>query len=287
MNQKGMKILIILFIFIIAGFFVYKFDTINRNKENILESANYLMDSICDNDFDKIKQHIKKNDGTELSNKEIYNFLLNSGLYRLMFIDNNKSTLEYSAEVDFFDTNKGVLKFEFQALNGDLIFNEIYFINNGVNEYFITDNIKESNKEVNKYSFAKDLANGEKFGFDDELFNTNKFLAFKFTQDEKDELQIEIIEEAKEDVKIYTLNLLDEILEDKDGSYRYDWNEEITLVSIYSNSKDNTINNLHTWSTILLSSITLHALDEKTDWHLTINYYDYNTEELIKTEIIR
>ena len=38
---------------------------------------------------------------------------------------------------------------------------------------------------------------------------------------------------------------------------------------------------------IMLCSSVIQALDGKSDWKLTINYYNYCTGDLIKSDIIR
>ena len=291
MNKKLIKILSIVFICIAVIFVIYKIDSVNQTKERIVDATKYLMDSISDEDYDKIRSYVKKTDSTELSNQEISNFLLNTGLYRATFINDEEPSFTYSTNVNFFNTNKGTISFSYKALNGDLITNEIEYLNTGVDEYFITNDIEESDKEIKRYQFAKDLANGEEISHnnDNVTSEVDEFLEYQFIKDETGDFYLEIIEESKEDIRISMFNMLEENLEDKENEYKYEWNENCSIVSVYYNSVDEPsfIKNLHISTATILCATTIQALNEKPDWHLTINYYDYNTEELLKTEIIR
>lgn len=291
MNKKLIKIISLVFICIILIFVIYKINSINQTKERIVDATKYLMDSISNENYDKIKQYVKKDDGTELSDQEISNFLLNTGLYRAMFINDEEPSFTYSTNVNFFNTNKGTISFSYKALDSDLIANELEYHNTGVNEYFITNNIEESDKEIKRYPFAKDLANGEEINHnkDDSEIEVDEFLAYQYIQDEKGNFYLEIIEESKEDIIISMFNMLDENLEDKKNEYRYEWNEDCSIVSVYYNSvkEPSFIKNLYISTTSMLCSTTIQALNENPNWHLTINYYDYDTKELLNTEIIR
>ena len=143
--EKVIKLLSFICVLLIC--IIYKFDSINQTKDNILEITKDLMDSISDEDYDKIKSYVRKEDGTELSNQEVSNFLLNTGLYRATLINNYEQSFMYSTNVNFFNTNKGTVLFTYIDLNGDLITNELKYCKKGVNEYFITSNIKKSQKK--------------------------------------------------------------------------------------------------------------------------------------------
>lgn len=270
---------------------ICKIDSINQTKERIVDATKYLMDSISNENYDKIKQYVKNADGTELSNQEISNFLLNTGLYRAMLINDEEPSFTYSANVNFFNTNKGKISFSYKALDSDLIANELEYHNTGVNEYFITNDIEESDKDIKRYSFAKDLANGEEINYnkDDSGIEVDEFLAYQYIQDEKGDFYLEIIEESKEDIRISMFNMLDENLEDKKNEYKYEWNEDCSIVSVYYNSvkEPSSIKKTYISTASMLCSTTIQALNENPNWNLSINYYDYDTKELLNTEIIR
>lgn len=290
MNKKLIKLLSIVFICIVVILVIYKIDSVSQTKERIVNTAKHLMESISNDDYDKIRTYIKKYDGSELSDQEISNFLLNTGLYRLIFINDEKPSFVYSTNVNFFNTNKGTILFNYKALDGDLITNEIDYLNTGINEYFITNDTEESGKIINRYPFDKDLANGEEITHSkDDKSEIDKTLAYQFIKDENGIFYIQIVEEAKEDIRISMFNMLDKNLKNKENEYRYEWNEDCSIVSVYYNSAKELsyIKNLHIITTSLLCSTTIQALNKNPDWHLNINYYDYNTEELLKTEIIR
>lgn len=290
MNKKLIKLLSIVFICIVVILVIYKIDSVSQTKERIVNTAKHLMESISNDDYDKIRTYIKKYDGSELSDQEISNFLLNTGLYRLIFINDEKPSFVYSTNVNFFNTNKGTILFNYKALDGDLITNEIDYLNTGINEYFITNDTEESGKIINRYPFDKDLANGEEITHSkDDKSEIDETLAYQFIKDENGIFYIQIVEEAKEDIRISMFNMLDKNLKNKENEYRYEWNEDCSIVSVYYNSAKELsyIKNLHIITTSLLCSTTIQALNKNPDWHLNINYYDYNTEELLKTEIIR
>ena len=291
MNKKIIKILSIVLLCIAVIFVIYKVDSVNQTKERILDAAKYLMDSISAEDYDKIRLCARKTDGTELSNREISNFLLNTGLYRATFINEEEPSFTYSTNINFFNTNKGTISFVYKALNGDLITNELEYLNTGVNTYFIINDIDESNKKIKQYPFAKDLVNGEEISYnnDNDVSEVDEFLEYKFIKDENGDFYLEIIEESKDDIRISMFNMLEESLKDKKGEYKYEWNEDCSIVSVYYNSVDELsfVKKLHISTVSTLCATTIQALNERPDWHLTINYYDYNTEELLKTEIIR
>lgn len=291
--KKSLKILGIVLICILIIFLICEISLVNRTKQRIMDNAKYLMDSISAEDYDRIRLSVKKANGTELSDQEILNFLLNTELYRATFINGGQPSFTYSTNVNLFNTNKGKILFSYEALNGDIITNELEYVHVGIHEYFITNNFDEKAKEIKKYPFAKDLANGEEIGYNednaDNKDGADKFWSYRFIQDEDGNSYLEIIEEAKEDIRIVMFNKLGKTLKDVEGKYKFEWNEDCSVVLVYYNSDEGLLyrNNLSIVTVSMLCSITSQALSENPDWHLTINYYDYNTEELLKTEIIR
>ncbi len=288
MNKKIIKILSVVFIFIVAIFVIYNFDSVNRRKESMLDVAERLIDSISYEEYDKIGAYVKKIDGTELSQQELSNFLLNTGLYRVMFYNNEEPTFTYSTSVNFLNHDKGTLTLSFIALDGDLITNEIKYVNTGVDEYFVTDDIEESGKEVKRFPFDSDLKNGEEMGFKNDVSEDEAFFTYLFTQDEIGDFYLAVFEESKDDLRIAMFNMLESSLKDKENEYRYTWNNDCSLVSVYYSADElSFIKKLHIGSSSVLCAVTIQALNENSNWHLTIKYYDYNTEELLSTEIIR
>ena len=114
-------------------------------------------------------------------------------------------------------------------------------------------------------------------------------LIYKVIQDENGNFYVEIIEEAKEDVKIKSLKMLEDVLDKNTNEYKYEINEDCSVISIYYNGEEDLSynNNYYVYLTSLLCSTTIQALNENTDWHLVFNYYDYNIDKLLKSEIIR
>lgn len=289
MRKKSIKMISVIFICIAIIFVIYKIDTINETKERMVKVAKYLMNSISAEDYEEIRLNVKKTDGTELSNQELANFLLNTGLYRAMFINTDEPSFTYSTNVNFFNTNKGAISFSYKALDGDLITNELEYYDAGINEYFITNDIKESDKEIKRYPLAKDLANGKDIDYKEDIDEDIIFFKYKMIQDANKDFYLEIFEESKEDIKISMFNMLDENFKNIENKYKYKWNDDCSIVSVYFNSINEPafVKNLFISTTSMLCSTTIQALNGNPDWHLTINYYDYNTKKLLKTEKIR
>ena len=236
MRKKSIKIISVIFICIAIIFVIYKIDTINETKERMVKVAKYLMNSISAEDYEEIRLNVKKTDGTELSNQELANFLLNTGLYRAMFIDTDEPSFTYSTNVNFFNTNKGTISFSYKALNGDSITNELEYYDAGTQEYFITNDIKESDKEIKKYPFAKDLANGKDIDYKEDIDEDIIFFKYKMIQDANKDFYLEIFEESKEDIKISMFNMLDKNFKYIENKYKYEWNDDCSIVSVYFNS---------------------------------------------------
>lgn len=289
LSKKIIKIaLTVLIILVIVFLALFKLDSAKRAEEHICEAAEQLLTSVYNKDFDKIKAIVKNTNGEDLSQQEIYNFLLNSDLYRLTFYDNNNFSFTSDAKVGFLDTSEGVVELSFSALDGDLIINTLQYVNTGVNEYFVTDDIKESDKEVKKYPFAKNLANGEEFSYENEDSEKEYLFTYRYGKDENDDFYIEVIEEAKEDLKIAVFNSLEDTLKDKDNECRYEWNEDCSAFSVYYSSEElRSTEDLELLTTAIFSSTAIQAVNETYDWKLSVSYYDYNTNELLNTKIIR
>ena len=111
------------------------------------------------------KINVVKEDGSNLSKTEIENLLLNTGLYRTLFTDDE--TFTYTTNVNFFNTKSGSITFNFKAINGDTLSNTFKYIRNGETEYLIADNFEESNKEKERYYFDVDLANGDTINYNE------------------------------------------------------------------------------------------------------------------------
>ena len=70
--------------------------------------------------------------------------------------------------------------------------------------------------------------------------------------------------------------------------YDIKWDKECKEFSVYyDKSVDSKLIATTMEYRMILCATVVQALDGNRDWHLTINYYDYNSEELLKTETIR
>ena len=97
-----------------------------------------------------------------------------------------------------------------------------------------------------------------------------------------------MIEEAKDDFKIAMLNSLEKTLEDKEGEYRYEWNEDCSVFSVYYDEGElSAADDARLNATAIFNATAIQALNGQSEWKLTINYYDYSNEELSKSITIR
>lgn len=290
-KKRLIKALSIILLFLIILFIVYKIDSVNRTEKRIVNITRELMDAISTEDYDKIRRNMKNIDGTDLSDQQISNFLLNTQLYRTKLIKDK--TFTYLANANFFNTNKGNIMFDFKTLNGELITNKMEYVNTGVNEYLTTDKVQDCNKEKEKYSIAVDLANEEVIGYNglEKDNDIEKIKILSYVQDENGKIFVEIIKEAEEDIKINLLNIIHEMrdsLKQINENYDIEWDNECKEFSIYyDESVDKKVIVIEIKLKILSSASLMQVLDGNENWHLTINYYDYNTRELLKTELIR
>lgn len=282
------NIIIAILVLVIIVLLIFKGFMIKETKEDMLAIAKDSFSNI-DTDYERIRENIKKEDGSNLSNYEIENLLLNTGLYRTLFTDDE--TFIYITNVNFFNTKSGSITFNFKAINGDTISNTFKYIRNGEIEYLIADNFEESNKEKERYYFDVDLANGDTINYNE--IETKERIDYEIIHFgyEDERTYIEILKEAKDDIKASNKkSLTKEIKSLKKLNENYDikWNDDYTIFSVYY---DESIEEKVIAQTlkvrILYSSITSQALNNNPDWHLTINYYDYQTNELLKTETFR
>jgi len=292
-KNKKLKIIgIITFICVVAIFAIYKVDSVNQTKQRVVDRTKYLMDAISNEDYDKIKSCVKKTDGTELSDQEISNFLLNTELYRAIMINDEEPSFTYSTNVNFLNTNKGTVLFSYNALDGDKITNQLQYIRSGEYEYFITDKIEESKINMKKYPIAINLANGENINVTESEENiSQKIKILSYVKDENESVYVEVIEDAIDDIKMRLLDTVkdrNEFLKDNYKDCYIEWNQDKSMISIYyDESMENKVFNNFMKLEILSFSYLNQVLDGNEDWHLTIKYFDCQTKELLKTDTIR
>lgn len=291
MKKRVKIILSIMIVLILILFAVYKIDTKNRTKEKVVNRTTELMESISNQDYDEIKTYLRHTDGTELSDEEISNFLLNTGLYRAILVEDG--TFLYDANISFWNTNKGQILFSFTALNGENISNQLEYVNDGIDEYLTTDETQAITKETEKYPIALDLANGSNIEYNgsSEEEDSKKIKIYSFVQEEEGRISVEVIKEAKEDLEKYLENQMYEgidTLKNLNENYTMEWDQEYKKISIYYEDSDkDKIGMVKLQLNVRLCSMLKQALNGNSDWKLTIQYYDYNTKELLSTEVIR
>ena len=165
MKKRLQIILSIIIVIILILFVIYKVNCANKTEEKIISMMQELLESVTAEDYDKIKTYLRHTDGTELSDEEISNFVLNTGLYRAILVKDR--AFSYDANTSFWNTSKGQILFSFTALDGENIRNELTYTKDGVYEYLTTDKTQEAIKEMEKYPIALDLANGNNIEYDE------------------------------------------------------------------------------------------------------------------------
>lgn len=290
--KKRLKIILSIIIIVIVILFVlYKINSMNKTEKEIINMTTALMENISNEDYNKIKTYLKHTDGTELSDEEISNFLLNTGLYRAILIENG--TFSYDANTSFFNTNQGQVLFSFTALNGEKISSQLEYVNNGTNEYLATDETQTVTKETERYPIALDLADGSNIEYDEssEGEDSEEIKIYSFVKEENGGISVEVIKEAKEDLEKYLENQMYEgidTLKKLNENYTMEWDNEYKQISIYYEDSDkDKMGMIKIQLSVRLSSMLKQALNGNSDWKLTIQYYDYNTKELLSTEVIR
>lgn len=311
MKSKKNKILTIILI-LVSIFLLYKFYEMKQIEKRIIKHGNYFITNIINNDNNRIKQCLKKNDGSDLNEEEISIFLFNNHFYRLRII--KKAEYELKANANFWNTGKGKLIITYTALSGEEITTELDYIYTGVNEYFIADNIHELKSEKEKYHFFVDSANFKIIELEEKDYRNSSTISshhvykegnkpeyfyainvrepsnnvlvetmpFSYVK-ENDIYYIEIEKDFIEDIKSSHINNIQKI-KNKINSFNencyVEINDEYTEFNIYydKNNEANVIND--TTMLYIFSGFTLQVLDENPDWHLSINFYDYETKEL-------
>lgn len=283
------NIIIAILILVIIVLLVFKGFMIKETKEDMLNLAEGLFDNI-DQNYDIIIDNVKKEDGSNIRGREIENLLINTELYRTLFIDNKEFT--YTTNVNFFNTNTGSITINFKATNGDVISNTFKYIRNGTASYLTTDNIEEPDKEKEKYYLNTDLEDETTLNSYNNSQTQTPITHEVFQMYHEDgRICIEILKESKDDIIASTQNTLnDELktLKNINNNYDIEWNDNYSTFSVYyeKDVEEKVISNTMRIS-ILSSSIILQALNNGQDWHLTINYYNYKTNELLNTETFR
>lgn len=295
MKKKLIIILIIVFLCIGGVFVYYKFDTANRIKDSMLENSQYLMKNICNSNYKNIGIYLRDEQGKKLSDEQIENFLFNTQFYRSMLIkDKEKQNYVYSTDVNYFNPGESSITLSFKALDGDLIKHKFKYINKGAEEYFVADNTEKCDVEKEKLPMALDLANGTVLEHDenpDEDKEIANNTPYTFVEDEDKNTYILVNKEIKDDLVIYFSDMIYEELNclkyiNKD--YDIKWDKEYKEFSVYyDESVESKIIAKSMRVKMLASSSFIQTLNGNGDWHLTINFYDFQTKELLHKEIFR
>lgn len=291
MKKRLQIILSIIIVIILILFVIYKVNCVNKTEEKIISMTQELLESVTAEDYDKIKTYLRHTDGTELSDEEISNFVLNTELYRAILVKDR--AFSYDANTSFWNTSKGQILFSFTALDGENIRNELTYTKDGVYEYLTTDKTQEAIKEMEKYPIALDLANGNNIEYDEpsEDQDNRKIKIYSFVQEENGGISLQVIKEAKEDLKKYLENQMYEginTLKNLNENYTMEWDKEYKEVSIYyEDSAKDKLGIIELQLRIHLCSMIKQTLDGNSDWRLTIQYYDCNTKELLSAEVVR
>lgn len=161
-----------------------------------------MMNSVSTTDYKSLKKYIKRVDGSELTDQEMKNFLLNTQIYRCTLVEDNKTQFYNSIQPSQNDPNRGRAGIEFTALDGSKIANKLDYVIDENDIYFITDDINKPYKEIKTYNMAKDFEGDETVEYVDSIRNRgeNEISIYSYKHDENGEVYIEILEEAKQDI---------------------------------------------------------------------------------------
>lgn len=249
-----------------------------------------LFESISSFDYNNIKKYLKKPDGSDLSDQELLNFLYNTNLYRAMLVQNNTKAFSITPNINYFNTNNSTAIFKFNTISGQTIQNELKYVHKDLDEYLIADKIQECNKEKVSYSMFLDLANGDTININDTNksgITTYEVPFIKLYKNDDNTATFETFKEIIEDLKLNAIDILYDTVDSlKNINENYDikWNDDYTEFSLYYDSNKNFM----PLKTIFISSVVYtQVFNGVSDWHLKINYYDYETKELLSTETIR
>ncbi len=291
MKKKFLKIVIlIILIILIINFIISRINTINKLKENMTNTVENLFESISSFDYNNIKKYLKKPDGSDLSDQELLNFLYNTNLYRAMLVQNNTKAFSITPNINYFNTNNSTAIFKFNTISGQTIQNELKYVHKDLDEYLIADKIQECNKEKVSYSMFLDLANGDTIninGTNESGITTYEVPFIKLYKNDDNTATFETFKEIIEDLKLNAIDILYDTVDSlKNINENYDikWNDDYTEFSLYYDSNKNFM----PLKTIFIGSVVYtQVFNGVSDWHLKINYYDYETKELLSTETIR
>ena len=295
-KKKPIIVISVVLVLIAALFVVFVIDSRKRLDERINDKFNTFIKYMSNSDYEGMKMSLADPQGNELTDDQLKNFLVNTGLYRAYMSDSETMpTKTKIGLVGFSKTEKGNISFSFTALDGEIIENDLEYVHKGAHGYFIAkDNFtKPVEKEYAKFPVAPisdetEFVESEEDDDDDNFFSNLNICIFNKEEDGK--IYIEVYKEAQNDVKKYLDSKYHKSIEknndekDSDLDYRLKLKDDYTELDVYWMDKSDMNLNLlqmsNFWSYISYSS-WLQALNGIEDWHLTINNYDYKTNEFI------
>lgn len=269
-------------------------DELSGRQKLMLGDAEDLMEhiNVSGDEYDDIRALLRTKDGAELTDQEITNYLLNTQLYR--------AALNWSDEFYYSFYNDEYITVSFQTSSGEWISNDLkykYYDNGGLYQTggfcFTAYDIDDVERETQIYPFQRDFANGDKIRHDtdDASVDSDRLMVYSYVELSDEQLGMKVFEDAKEDTKnafLYRMNLVRGLLKNMNEGYDIQWDRECKSFSVYYEESIES-KGIYTDMTLamLSCSIAVQALNENPDWHLSINFYRYDTGEFIKTETIR
>ncbi len=97
--------------------------------------------------------------------------------------------------------------------------------------------------------------------------------------------------EAKEDIEITMSDMMDNELQsfkNKNKNYNITFDKDGKKISVYYTSERQNQLQMTTFELRAMSyAMVIQGIHENLNWHLTINYYDYQTKTLLESKVIR
>lgn len=294
MKIKLKTILIIIAICLCLLYIIYKVDTYNEAKNRVEEIGQQVINLSSSNDYEGLRKILKKTNGKELTDDEITNFLINTKLYRTKFVDEDNREYSFNISLNLFNVRKGNILIFFKPLNGQVISNNLKYERTGAVEYLIAEKIEEPDLERKSSYIKLDLEDGTLIEVNDE-HKSNSVHVFEMKRVSDDKAELSILKDEKEEYKIYLKNEMNKAANKLyKNAQECSFNEDYTAIKVYMRQDDykeieqNPAKFYNAYKLqIWYQSMILQSLEGNEDWHFKLELYDYDTNELVKTEIIR
>lgn len=278
-----------IFIWILILYSLYFYDSIKQTKKNMEKVALYLCDYIKEDKKDIAMKLVVKEDGTALSEEEYNNFLVNSGLYKIKFMQEYKqeNISFYNPKVNWINRKSGEIGMSFTTISGEKFAINLKYQKDGIYEHFIVEDYKTPEKEWIEVSvpFDTDLL-GEAFSGNGYLYANGSIDGVYDMYVEDGVLHLSYIEEVREDMLCVMESILpycEHSLKAKNSDYYIEVNEEKNEFNIYY---DSSVAESMTGETVRMGlfeyAVLCQVLSGNENWQFELYAYDYESGELLE-----